>query len=144
MKLSDIMTRDVKCARPDEPIRAAAMAMRDNDIGALPVCEGDKIIGVITDRDIAVRVVARGEDPNRAQVRDAMTREVIFSFDDEDLEEVARKMGDKQKKRMIVLDRAKKLVGMIALADIARVARAETKAEMVAKICQPRGDSMRS
>lgn len=144
MKLSDIMTRDVKVVRPDDSIRSAAEKMRDEDIGALPVCDGEKIVGMITDRDITVRVIARGEDPNRCKVSDAMTKDVVYCFEDDDTGLVAAKMGDKQVKRIVVIDRDKKLVGMVSLGDLAvKTGEREKKAEAVEKISQPaHGKSM--
>ena len=112
------MTRDVRLTRPDETIRVAARVMADIGVGALPVADGDRLVGVVTDRDIAVRAVAEGKGPDTL-VQEVMTPEVKYCFDFEDLELVARNMGDQQVRRLPVVDRDKRLVGILSLGDVA-------------------------
>ncbi|MCK9914565.1 CBS domain-containing protein [Microbacteriaceae bacterium K1510] len=118
MKVSDVMTRDVEVASPNETLRHVAEMMATLDAGALPVGEADHLVGMITDRDIAVRGIAKGKGPN-AKVADVMTREVKYCFDDQDIDEVTANMGDLQVRRLPVVNREKRLVGILSLGDIA-------------------------
>jgi len=117
--LRDIMTRDVHAVPPETSLRHAAQKMKSWDVGALPVCKNDKLVGVITDRDIAVRAVAEGEDPESSCVGDAMTGNLIYCYEDEDVERAARLMEDKQIRRLPVMDRDRHLVGIVSLGDLA-------------------------
>jgi CBS domain-containing protein len=119
MQVKDIMTREVEVVMPDAPLREAAEKMRELDIGPLPVCDSNRLVGMLTDRDIVVRTTAEGLDPNTTTVREAMTDEVVYCFEDQDVAEAARMMRDKQIRRLAVLDRNKRLVGIVALGDIA-------------------------
>jgi CBS domain-containing protein len=119
MKVSECMTRNVQVVNPDEPISKAAKFMLDADAGSMPVGDGDRLIGMITDRDIAVRAVARGRGPDTA-VRDVMTDELLYVFEDQSVDEVADNMGDSQVRRFPVVNREKRLVGIISLGDICR------------------------
>jgi CBS domain-containing protein len=119
MKVSRAMTKDVKIASPSQTIRDAAQAMAEIDAGSLPVGENDRLVGMITDRDIAVRAVAAGLGPD-TPVREVMSAEVKYCFDDEDLEDVAENMGDIKVRRLPVLNREKRMVGIVSLGDIAR------------------------
>jgi CBS domain-containing protein len=119
MKLKDIMTCDVEMVRPDETLVDAAKRMRKIDAGILPVCENDRIVGMITDRDIAVRAVADGIDPTTTKIRDVMSREVVYSFDDDDVRHAAELMRRKQVRRLLVLDRDKRVCGIVSLGDLA-------------------------
>ena len=116
--VGETMTRDVRLTHPDETIRVAARTMAEIGVGALPVAEGDRLVGVVTDRDIAVRAVAEGKGPDTL-VQEVMTPEVKYCFDFEDLELVARNMGDQQVRRLPVVDRDKRLVGILSLGDVA-------------------------
>ena len=118
MKVSEAMTRNVRIANPEETIQAVARMMVTLDAGALPVAEGDHLVGMITDRDIAVRGIAEGKGPE-TKVRDVMTPEVRYCFDDQDIAEVTRNMADIQVRRLPVIDRAKRLVGILSLGDVA-------------------------
>jgi CBS domain-containing protein len=118
MKVSEAMTRDVRVASPEETVQKAAQTMADLDAGILPVGEEDHLIGMITDRDIAIRGIAKGKGPD-AKVRDVMTAEVKYCFDDQEIEEVTRNMADIQVRRLPVLNRDKRLVGILSLGDIA-------------------------
>jgi CBS domain-containing protein len=122
MLVREAMSRDVKTVNPEQRIQEAARIMLDIDIGALPVGENDRLVGIITDRDIAVRGVAAGKSAS-ALVREVMTPEVRYCFDDEDAAHVARTMADEQIRRLPVIDRDKRLVGIVALADLATLAK---------------------
>ena len=118
MKVSEAMTRDVCVASPDDTLEQAACMMADLDAGALPVGADDRLVGMLTDRDIAVRAVAQGKGPATA-VKDVMSPEVRYCYEDEDLDEVAQNMGDIRVRRLPVLNRDKRLVGIVSLGDIA-------------------------
>jgi CBS domain-containing protein len=113
------MTRDVMLADPSMPLKEAAALMRDGDFGLLPVGENDRLIGTITDRDIAIRAVAEGKDPNATTVREAMSEGIHYCFDDQSVEEAAELMSDAQIRRVPIVNRDKRLVGIVALADLA-------------------------
>ncbi len=119
MQVSDVMSQSVDLVNPNAPIREAAICMRDDNVGALPVGENDRLIGMITDRDIAVRGVAEDRD-GTTSVRDVMSHSICYCFDDNDLQEAARLMAKHQVRRLPVLNRDKRLVGIVALADLAR------------------------
>lgn len=116
MKVAELMTPKVHLASPEEPLRKVARRMAAAGVGFLPVGENDRLVGTITDRDIVVRAVAEGKDGN-ATVADAMTRDVRYCFDDEEIEDVVQNMGNIQVRRLPVVDRDKRLVGVISLAD---------------------------
>jgi CBS domain-containing protein len=119
MKLNAIMSTDVEVVRPDASIQEAAEKMRALDVGALPVCDGRRLTGMITDRDITIRATAAGRDPKTTLVRDCLSAELVFGFEDQDLEEGQALMEQKQVRRLPVLNRDKELVGIVALADLA-------------------------
>jgi CBS domain-containing protein len=136
MKIAEAMTRDVRVANPDQTIREAAQMMVQLDAGVLPVGEHDRLVGMITDRDIAVRAVAHGKAPD-TRVRDVMTDDVKYCFEDEEVEDVARNMADIQVRRLPVVNRDKRLVGIVAIADIAAAEEAEVVGEAVSGISEP-------
>ena len=119
MKIRDVMTRDAALTSPDDTLQHAARTMKEGDCGILPVAEGDRLGGMITDRDIAVRGIAEGKGPH-AKVREAMTAEVKYCFEDEDAEHVAENMADIQVRRLPVMSRDKRLIGIVSLSDLAR------------------------
>jgi len=119
MKVQECMTKKADVANPDMTISEVAQMMKKNDYGFLPVGENDRLVGVITDRDITVRAVAENKDPKTTKVRDCMTAEVLYCFDDQDLSEVAKNMGEKQVRRLPVVNRDKRLVGVLSLGDMA-------------------------
>ena len=120
MRIQEVMTRGVQCVRPADSIREAAKKMRDLDVGPMPVCgDNDKLAGMLTDRDIAIRAVADGKDPNATKVQDVMTKDIHWCFEDEDVEEAARKMKQQQIRRLVVLNRDKRMVGIVSLGDLA-------------------------
>jgi CBS domain-containing protein len=138
MKVREVMTGDVRLTNPDCSIREAAEMMADQDIGALPVGQDDRLVGMVTDRDIAVRAVAKGLGPD-TKIRDVMSQEVMYCFEDEDLEDAAHNMGDIKVRRLPVLNRDKRLVGIISIGDLARREDAKDMGKAVADISAPGG-----
>jgi CBS domain-containing protein len=120
MKVQEIMTRNVEVIDADTPIAKAADKMRQLNIGFLPVCENNRLAGTVTDRDIAIRSVAQGRDPRLAPVREIMSLQVFWSYEDEDLVNVAHYMQDREVRRMIILNRQKHIVGVVSIGDLAR------------------------
>lgn len=118
MRIADAMTRDVQVIKPDQSLVDAARLMADCDCGALPVADNDRLVGMLTDRDIVVRGLAQGKTPD-TRVQDVMSADVKYCFEDEDLDDVAHNMGDLQVRRLPVVSRDKRLVGIVSLGDIA-------------------------
>jgi CBS domain-containing protein len=143
MKVSEAMSRDVRIASPDQTICDAAKAMATIDVGALPVGENDRLVGMITDRDIAVRAIAEHKGPD-TPVREVMTRDVKYCFEDEDLEHVAANMGDQRVRRLPVLDRDKRLVGIVSLADVSMVEGRGAAGDALTGISRPGGPHSQS
>jgi CBS domain-containing protein len=138
MQLKDVMTRHVATARPDNTIAEAAEKMRSLDIGPLPVTEGAKVVGVLTDRDITTRAVAEGRDPRSTRVGDIMTRDVFFCFEDQDVKEAATLMSDLQVRRLLILDRESNLAGIVSLGDLALEAGDDKMtAKVLNRVSQP-------
>ena len=120
MQVKDVMTGGVECIRPTESIAKAAERMRDLNVGALPVCgANDRLVGMITDRDITIRGTADGSQPEATTVDEVMTPHVVYCFDDQEISEAARLMREKQIRRLVVLNRDKRLVGIVSLGDVA-------------------------
>ena len=119
MKIKDVMTTSVECVRPETTLQEAAAKMKSLNVGSLPVCEGDRPIGIITDRDIVVRAIAEGRDPRTTRVPEAMTAEVVSVPETADVKEAARLMKDRQIRRIVVVDPNKRVVGIVSLGDIA-------------------------
>ena len=138
MKISDVMTRDVRIANPDQTICEAACIMADCDAGALPVGDGDKLVGVITDRDMAIRAIAEGRSPD-TPVSEIMSREVLYCFEDEDVQHVSQNMGDVKVRRLPVLNRKKRLVGIVSIGDLAQSIAPNTTGRAIASISTPGG-----
>ncbi len=142
MQIRDIMTRPVELAAPDESVREAARKMTVLDCGILPVGENDRLIGMISDRDIVTRAVAEGYDPDECYVREIMSPDVMWCYEDETADDLARNMAALQVKRLPVLSRDKRLVGIVSLGDLALVKPAQHQAQTaLAGISQP-GHSM--
>jgi CBS domain-containing protein len=118
MRVSEAMSRTVRLTRPDETLRQAAQAMAEMDVGALPVSADDRLVGMITDRDIAVRAVAAGRSPD-TPVGEIMSSDICYCFEDQDLEDVANNMSDIKVRRLPVVSRDKRLVGILSLGDMA-------------------------
>jgi CBS domain-containing protein len=138
MRVSEAMTRDVRLATPGQSIREVAKTMAEIDAGVLPVGENDRLVGIITDRDIAIRAVAAGKGPD-TPVRDVMSTDVKYCFEDEDLDHVADNMGDIQVRRLPVVNREKRLVGIVSLGDVARTEGGKTAGSAVAGVSKPGG-----
>jgi CBS domain-containing protein len=136
MRVKEAMSRDVRVANPDQTIRDVARIMDEIDVGALPVGDNDRLVGMVTDRDIAVRAVARGKSPD-TKVREVMSQEVKYCFDDEDVDHVAKNMADIQVRRLPVVNRDKRLVGIVALADIATKQGPDSAGKAVSGISSP-------
>jgi CBS domain-containing protein len=119
-RVADVMRREVKLVSPDDNVRQVAQIMREADTGILPVADGDRLIGMLTDRDVTVRVIAEGRDPGQTKVRDVMTADIRYVFEDEDLEHVAENMAEQQVRRLPVMNRQKRLVGVVSLGDMAK------------------------
>ena len=119
MKVTSVMTSNVECIAPDATLQEAAQLMKALDVGFLPVCENDVLIGTITDRDIAIRCVAEGQDVRKTTARDVMSAPVYYCYDDQDISECGHSMQSQSVRRMLVLNRGKNLVGVVSLGDIA-------------------------
>jgi CBS domain-containing protein len=113
------MTPQVEVVRPDASLQEAAEMMMKLDVGPLPVCDGERLVGMLTDRDITVRGTAQGRDPKTTQVQEVMTPDVIYCFEDQDVEDAANLMEEHQIRRLVILNRDKKLVGIVSLGDLA-------------------------
>lgn len=138
MKVHEAMTRQVCTAAPTDTLQRAAEIMAREDIGCLPVAEGDRLVGTITDRDIAVRAVAAGKAPD-TPVRSVMTPNVKYCYEDESLDDVAQNMGELQVRRLPVLNREKRLVGIVSLADAALSYSPEAVGDALCAIVAPGG-----
>ncbi|HEX8639978.1 MAG TPA: CBS domain-containing protein [Allosphingosinicella sp.] len=144
MRIAECMTTDVQVAKPDQPIREAAQFMLKADAGSLPVCDGDRLVGMITDRDIAVRAVAEGRGPD-TPVQDAMTDHVDWCYDDDAVEDVAVRMSDLQVRRFPVISREdNKLVGMVSLGDLSRSDESDAAQVALDGITDPGGQHNQS
>ncbi|HEY8516543.1 MAG TPA: CBS domain-containing protein [Candidatus Binatia bacterium] len=119
MQVKQVMTSDVDVVGPDDVIREAAMKMRSLDVGAIPVCDGDRLCGMLTDRDITIRAVAEGRDAAGTPVRDVMTPNIVYVLETQDTDEAARLMEERQVRRLPVLNAKKRLVGIVSLGDLA-------------------------
>jgi len=133
-KVRDVMTDRPHCVTPETPVSQAAELMASEDIGALPVLENDEIAGVVTDRDIVVRAVAKGKDPRGMPVREVSTREVITVGKEQDLSDALQLMATHRVRRLPVVNEENRLVGVVAQADIALIAREKTVGEVVGQI----------
>ena len=138
MKVSEVMTRDVRVTTPSQTIREAAAIMADIDAGAVPVRDNDRLVGMITDRDIAVRAVARGKS-TETPVGDIMTADIRYCFDDEDTDDVLDNLGDQQIRRLPVVNRDKRLVGILSLGDLANHGGNSHAGAALAEISRPGG-----
>ena len=138
MKISEILTPDPERVTPETTLAQAAQRMKALDVGMLPVCENDRLVGTITDRDITIRAVAASYNPSTTAVREAMTREMVYCFDDEDIAEAALLMESRQVRRLPVINRDKRLVGIVALGDLAvRTHRERLVGEVLVGISEP-------
>jgi CBS domain-containing protein len=138
MRIREIMTPRVEVIHPDATLEAAAGKMKRLDVGPLPVCDGERLVGMLTDRDITVRATSEGRDPRTTRVRDIMTEEVFFCFDDQDVREAAEIMQRAQIRRLPVVNRDKRLVGIVALGDLAvQTGDEELAGEVLEEVSEP-------
>ena len=138
MKVSEVMTREVQTIRPDQPVQEAANFMLSADAGSIPVTEGERLIGMITDRDIAVRGIAKGYGPD-TPVRELMTDDLIVLRIDDDVEEAATKMSEAQVRRLPVIDSDERLCGIVSLGDLSRETDDQTASQALEGVSQPGG-----
>lgn len=138
MKLHEVMTKDVEIIHPEDTLQTAANKMRDRNVGFLPVCDGDRLIGVLSDRDLIVRALADGVNSNTIVGRDLITSPAIYCFDDQSLEEAAKLMHDNQIRRLVILNRDnKRMVGVISLGDLAINVDDKTSGDVLQSISEP-------
>jgi CBS domain-containing protein len=138
MKVSDVMTSQVQTVRPDQTAREAAGFMLSADAGSIPVLDGERLIGMITDRDIAVRGIAKGYGPDTL-VRELMTNDIICARSDDDVEDVATKMSEAQVRRLPVIDDNERLCGIVSLGDLSRETDQDTASEALEGVSQQGG-----
>ena len=144
MKVSELMTADVQTVNPEQPIREAAQFMLREDAGVMPVCDGERLIGMVTDRDIAVRAVAEGRGPD-TPVREVMTEQALFCWEDDDVEDVALKMSDAQVRRFPVISREnRRLVGIVSLGDLSQSDRDDAAQAALSGVTEPGGEHNQS
>ncbi|TGQ33910.1 MULTISPECIES: CBS domain-containing protein [unclassified Mesorhizobium] len=139
MRVGDCMTQNVRIASPDHTLLDAARTMAELDAGVLPVAENNQLVGMITDRDIAVRGVAEGRGPD-TKIRDVMSAEVKYCFDDQEVNDVLQNMGDLKLRRMPVMNRDRRLVGIVSLGDLAANGEAAWAGEALGGISRPGGE----
>ena len=140
MQIREIMTREPVVIGPDMVLKEAAERMRDLDSGVLPVGQKDRVVGMLTDRDITIRATAAGKDPNQTRVEAVMTPDVVYCYEDEDARDAARKMEEHQLRRLIVLSRDERLVGILSLGDLAvHTADDRLAGEVAEAVSEPAG-----
>ena len=139
MKVSKIMSPDVELVNPDDSIQSAARKMADADIGFLPVGENDRLIGMVTDRDIALRAVAMGKSPRSTKVREIMTDKVLYCTEHDEVEDAADSMASMKIRRLPIVNDGKRLVGVLSLGDIALRHDSATAGSALEQVCDPRG-----
>jgi CBS domain-containing protein len=136
-QVAEVMTRSVRTMSPSDSIQRAAQAMDEMNIGSVPVCDGKKLVGMITDRDIAVRAVAKGRPAESTPLSEVMSKDPLWCFDDQPLEQAMEQMRDAQIRRLPVIDHGRKLVGILAMGDIATTAETADVADTLACISEP-------
>lgn len=143
-KIKDVMTKDVEVIPPTCEVQEAAQRMQDLDVGMLPICDDGRLVGTVTDRDIVLRMVATSADLRGKTIREAMTSPVTYCFEDQDVGEAAQVMEDKQIRRLVVLNRDKKLVGIVSLGDLSvKTGKERFGGKILEKISEPdRGRAM--
>jgi CBS domain-containing protein len=138
VKVKDVMTRDVDVARPEEPVREVAARMAKGDFGAMPVVDGEKLVGMVTDRDLAIRVLAAGKDPS-TPVGDVITRDVTFVRGSENVDDILDKMADARIRRLPVVNKMDELIGVVSLGDLCGEVSAKHFGSALRIICEPQG-----
>jgi len=139
MEVRQLMSKNVRITAPTDNLLTAARRMAEADVGALPVGENERLIGMITDRDIVVRGLGAGRDPSSTSIRDVMTEGIDYCFDYEDVDEVATKMAQLQVRRLPVLNRERRLVGIVSLGDISRKAENQISGSALRRVSEPTG-----
>jgi len=138
MKISEILTPTPQCISPESTVTMAAERMKLLNVGMLPICDRDRLVGSITDRDITIRATSHGANPNTTLVGDVMTKDIVYCFEDEDIEKAARQMEEHQIRRLPVLNRDKRLVGILSLGDLAvRTQREKLAGEVLERVSEP-------
>jgi|SRR5947208_11739284 len=126
MKVREIMTTNVECLSPDAGVTELANKMKTLDVGFIAVCENDRLVGTVTDRDIVIRCIAGGKNVSTCKATDIMSKDIFWCFDDDDVKDVARRMSEKEVRRMLILNKDKRLVGVVSIGDIAKVEEKES------------------
>jgi len=137
MQLSQIITREVETIGPQASVKEAAQRMRSLDVGSLPVCDGRRLLGMVTDRDITIRISSEGRDVNTTPVTEAMTPEIAFVFEDDDVRRAAEVMKERQIRRLPVLDRSKNLVGIVSLGDLSGTGDDRLSGDTLERVSEP-------
>ena len=143
MQVSQILTREVETIGPGTTVKEAAQRMRSMDVGSLPVCDGRRLLGMVTDRDITIRITAEGRDAASTAVQEAMTPDVSYVFEDQDVNDAARVMRERQIRRLPVVDREKHLVGIVSLGDIATTGDERLSGDALERISEPTHNQQR-
>jgi len=121
MKVREIMTSNVECLDPTSSLKEVAQEMKSLDVGFIPICENDRLAGTVTDRDIVIRAVADGLDINTCRASEIMSRDIVYAFEEDDVKTIAEKMREKDVRRILILDKAKRLVGVVSIGDVSKV-----------------------
>lgn len=140
MQIREIMSTEVHLVDPEMTIHECARRMRDEDLGALPVGENDRLIGMVTDRDITVRAVADAKEADSCRVREVMSEGILYCYEDEDVKDAARSMSEHQVRRIPVINRDKRLCGMVSVADLAKAGVKGAEFQAYKDIAQPTGN----
>jgi CBS domain-containing protein len=134
MQVREIMTETVERVPPDTSLSAVAVKMEETDVGAIPVFEGDRLVGMVTDRDIVLRAVAPGKNPSETTAKEVMSEGVIYCFEDQDIREAAELMEKEKVRRLVVLNREKRLVGIVSLGDLAAQGKLDVAARALEQL----------
>jgi CBS domain-containing protein len=137
MLVREVMTPGVQVVHPDSTVQEAARLMKNLDVGPLPVCDGQRVVGMVTDRDITVRSTAEGKDPKSQRVRDVMTNDVVYCREDDSLNLAANFMKDRQIRRLMVIGADNRLVGIVSLGDVATEANKHVAGDTLEAVSQP-------
>ena len=138
MRVAEIMTQDPEVVTSDFVLKDAALKMRELDVGMLPIGKDDRLVGMLTDRDITIRATAEGRDPTKTQVHEVMTEEVVYCFEDQEVSEAAKLMQEKQIRRLPILNREKRLIGIVSLGDVAvHSGEKSVVAETIKEVSEP-------
>jgi CBS domain-containing protein len=141
MRVRELMTDSVKTVSPGTPLQDVARLMRDEDIGSVPVAENDKLVGMVTDRDIVIRGLAEDAGLERRCARDVMSQQVLYCREDQTVEDVLKNMGEQQIRRLPVVDESKRLVGVVSIGDLSTRARATKTGEALKEISRPNSNA---